>query len=140
MPYTTERMVEFSDTDMAGIMHFAAFFRYMESVEHEFFRSLGLSVYSEYDGQTISFPRVAAKCEFRSPAKCEDVLQAKLTVARLGTSSITYRIGFENAGTPVAEGEVTCVCCKIDHGKPPKSTPLPEQIADLLSPYVEPAA
>ncbi|HMO64742.1 MAG TPA: acyl-CoA thioesterase, partial [Verrucomicrobiota bacterium] len=26
------RRVEFSDTDMAGIMHFSAFFRYMKAV------------------------------------------------------------------------------------------------------------
>ena len=45
--FTTQRMVEFSDTDMAGIMHFASFFHYMESVEHEFIRSLGLSIYTD---------------------------------------------------------------------------------------------
>src|SRR3984893_8862096 len=46
-PYRTTRRVEFRDTDAAGIAHFSAFFFYMESVEHEFLRSLGLSVVSE---------------------------------------------------------------------------------------------
>jgi hypothetical protein len=32
----TER-VQFSETDMAGIVHFSNFFRYMERVEHAFF-------------------------------------------------------------------------------------------------------
>ena len=36
-------MVEFSQTDMAGIVHFANFFRMMESTEHEFFRTIGLN-------------------------------------------------------------------------------------------------
>ena len=40
----TSRRVEFCDTDMAGIVHFANFFRWMESAEVEFLRSLGLSV------------------------------------------------------------------------------------------------
>jgi len=35
------RRVEFSDTDMAGIVHYSNFFRYMETAEHAFFRSLG---------------------------------------------------------------------------------------------------
>jgi acyl-CoA thioester hydrolase len=45
-PYRTTRLVEFHDTDMAGIMHFASFFVYMESAEHELLRSMGLSVHS----------------------------------------------------------------------------------------------
>ena len=42
-PFRTTRLVEFHDTDMAGIMHFASFFHYMESAEHEFIRSLGFA-------------------------------------------------------------------------------------------------
>ena len=37
--FRTTRRVEFRDTDAAGIVHFSAFFFYMESVEHEFLRS-----------------------------------------------------------------------------------------------------
>ena len=47
MPYEfrCRQRVEFADTDMAGIVHFSNFFRYMERAEHEFLRSLGLSVH-----------------------------------------------------------------------------------------------
>ena len=89
-PFHTSRFVEFADTDMAGIMHFSAFFRYMEAAEHELLRSLGFSVYSEIDGDVVSFPRVAASCEFHSPARCEDVLDIDVTVRRVGTKSVTY--------------------------------------------------
>ena len=46
MPYEQRirRRVEFSETDMAGIVHYSNFFRYMEAAEHEFFRALGFSV------------------------------------------------------------------------------------------------
>src|SRR5262249_44013872 len=81
-PFHTTRLVEFSDTDMAGIMHFSAFFRYMEAAEHELLRSMGFSVYSEIDGHPVSFPRVAASCEYHSPAKCEDTLSIDVTVRR----------------------------------------------------------
>ena len=134
--FTTQRLVEFADTDMAGIMHFASFFHYMESVEHEFIRSLGLSVYAEINGQAISFPRVAAKCDFFSPAKCEDVLDAQLTVLKVGRTSVTYRIDFSLKSKPVATGEVTCVCCNIFHDRPPEAVPLPDEIKTLLAPFV----
>jgi acyl-CoA thioester hydrolase len=134
--YTTQRMVEFADTDMAGIMHFASFFHYMEPVEHEFIRSLGMSVYSQINGQSISFPRVSAKCEFKSPAKCEDVLDARLVLTRIGRSSLSYQIDFSRMGQPVARGEVTCVCCHIYHDRPPESTPLPDEFLKVLTPFL----
>jgi hypothetical protein len=34
--FKIRRIVEFSDTDMAGIVHHAVFYRYMESAEHAF--------------------------------------------------------------------------------------------------------
>lgn len=126
------RLVEFSDTDMAGIMHFSAFFRYMEAAEHELLRSLGLSVYSEIDGAPISFPRVSAKCEYSSPARCEEVLDIDVHVRRVGTKSVTYGFIFRHEDRLVAEGEMTSVCCRVEHGHPPVSMPIPPSIGIKL--------
>ena len=41
--YTTTKKIEFSETDMAGLVHFSNYFRYMEVAERDFFESLGLS-------------------------------------------------------------------------------------------------
>ena len=130
--FHTSRMVEFSDTDMAGIMHFSAFFRYMEAAEHELLRSMGFSVYSEIDGDVVSFPRVAAKCEFHSPARCEDVLDIDVAVRRVGTKSVTYGFAFSQKGRDVATGEMTSVCCRVPHGEPPVSIPIPNAVAAKL--------
>jgi acyl-CoA thioester hydrolase len=131
-PFHTTRLVEFSDTDMAGIMHFSAFFRYMEAAEHELLRSMGFSVYLEIDGHPVSFPRVAASCEYHSPARCEDVLAIDVTIQRVGEKSVTYGFAFSDAGRGVATGEMTSVCCRVDHGKLPVSMPIPKAIADKL--------
>jgi len=113
-------------------MHFSAFFRYMEAVEHELLRSLGLSVYAEIDGVPVSFPRVAASCEFRSPARCEDVLEIEVTVRRVGTKSVTYGFHFTDEGRDVASGEMTSVCCRVEHGGQPESMAIPEVLANKL--------
>jgi len=131
-PFHTTRLVEFADTDMAGIMHFASFYRYMESAEHELLRSLGLSVYSEVGGVPITFPRVAASCEFHSPARCEDVLEIDVTVERVGTKSVTYRFAFSIKGRDVATGMMTSVCCRVPHGGEPVSMPIPDEVAAKL--------
>ena len=130
-PFRTTRRVEFSDTDAAGIAHFAAFFRYMEQAEHELLRSVGLSV---HDHTTkIGWPRVSAKCDYRSAARFEDVLEIAVSIARLGEKSVTYACRFTRGGQEIAAGEITSVCCRIaDHG-PPQSMPIPETFRAKLS-------
>jgi 4-hydroxybenzoyl-CoA thioesterase/acyl-CoA thioester hydrolase len=132
MPFHTSRMVEFADTDMAGIMHFSAFFRYMEAAEHELLRELGFSVYTEIDGDVVTFPRVAASCEFHSPARCEDVLDIDVTITRVGAKSVTYAFQFTQHGRDVATGQMTSVCCRVPHGENPIPIPIPGAVAEKL--------
>ncbi len=136
-PFRTHRLVEFADTDMAGIAHFSAFFRWMEAAEHELLRSLGLSVYTKLDdGMVISFPRVGAECDYHSPARCEDLLAIDVSVSKIGTTSLSYAFRFSIEGTVIAEGRLTCVCCQILPGERPKPTPLPEEIAEGLRSFL----
>jgi 4-hydroxybenzoyl-CoA thioesterase/acyl-CoA thioester hydrolase len=130
--FVTSRRVEFSDTDAAGIMHFAAFFRMMEQAEHELLRSVGLSVVAHDGVGTISWPRVSAKCDFRSAANFEDLLQIEVRIIRLGAKSVTYAHRFVKDGQELATGEITAVCCRIQDNKPPESMPIPAAIAEKL--------
>jgi acyl-CoA thioester hydrolase len=136
-PFRTTRLVEFHDTDMAGIMHFASFFHYMESAEHELLRSTGFSINSTFEGQTLSFPRVAVACEFRSPARCEDLLDIAIRISRLGKKSVTYEFTFTHAGRDVAQGEITAVCCRVDPGRPLESVAIPSVLVEKLKQYVD---
>jgi len=135
-PFHTSRLVEFHDTDMAGIMHFASFFVYMESAEHELIRSLGMSIHSIVEDEHISFPRVHASCDYSSPARCEDVLDIAIAVTRLGTKSVTYEFRFTRDGHQIAAGTMTSVCCRVTPGKPPLSRPIPPEMAEGLKAYV----
>src|SRR5215467_15146206 len=88
-PFRTTRRVEFVDTDMAGIVHFSNFFRWMESAEVEFLRSLGLSVALPWEGEELGFPRVSAACDFLKPVRFEDVLQITVRLEKIGRKSLT---------------------------------------------------
>ena len=122
------RRVEFADTDMAGIVHFSRFFVFMEATEHAFLRSLGLSVHLERDGQTISWPRLAAACDYRRPVRFEDELEISLHIERLGNKSVTYGVAFEHEGEAVADGTLTAACCLCDPGVPLRAIPIPDFI------------
>ena len=111
-PFTTTRRVEFADTDMAGIMHFSNFFRFMESAETAFLRDRGLSVAWEEGGRRYGFPRVSAACDYAAPARFGDELTIAVTVEKVGTKSVTYRYDFARGGVPVAVGRMTAVYCR----------------------------
>ena len=136
MPFRTTRRVEFRDTDMAGIMHFSAFFTTLESVEHEFLRSLGLSVVMEDDGGPLGWPRVSASCDFRGAVKFEDVIDIDLTIARLGEKSVTYSFIVESGGRRIAEGKLVAACCRLQPDRGLKAIPIPSHVADKLRPYL----
>ncbi len=144
-PFRTTRRVEFSDTDAAGIMHFSAFFRFMEQAEHDLLRSLDLSVVmvdevAKAGGGKLSWPRVHADCDFRSPAHYEDVLDIEVTIGRLGEKSASYNFRFSHGGKELATGEITSVCCRIIAGQPPQSVEIPAWFRAKLLPFVVTAA
>jgi len=134
--FITSRHVEFSDTDAAGMMHFVAFFRMMEQAEHDLLRSVGLSVVMHDANGKISWPRVAARCDFQAAARFEDLLQIEVHIARLGERSITYAHRFLRDGALLASGEITAVCCRIREGELPQSMPIPAAFVEKLHAFV----
>lgn len=129
------RRVEFSDTDMAGIMHYSNFFRYMEAAEHAFFRSMGMSIFTP--GGELGWPRVHADCDFKHPLRFEDEVEIRLLVREKREKSIVYAFTFrklnEQPAKEVARGTlaVACVKCHEPGGKM-RGIPIPKAIADKI--------
>ncbi len=133
--FQTRRRIEFSDTDMGGIVHFARFFVFMEWAEHEFLRSLGIAPgsFEDSEGRRIAWPRVAATCEYLSPARFGDDLDIFLRVVRKGRSSLSYGFDILNGETTVARGKVSVVYCQIDApGGSLKPVAIPAELAGLI--------
>jgi YbgC/YbaW family acyl-CoA thioester hydrolase len=131
--FETTRRVEFHDTDMAGIVHFANFFRYMESAEHAFLRSIGHPIHEKVGEAVIGWPRVNASCDYRSPARFGDVLTVRVTLEEIRTRAVRYGFAFhvDPDGDPVAAGTITAVCVEMrDDGI--KAVPIPEEIREGL--------
>src|SRR5262245_43194292 len=129
------RRVEFSETDMAGIVHYSNFFRYMETAEHEFFRSLGFSVVTRQVDPPVGWPRVHAECDYQHPLHFEDEVEIRLLVSEKRSKSLSYQFQFRklNASPPfeVARGSLTVVCVTHQHGKMSPAT-IPKAIADHI--------
>jgi len=132
-PFRTTRRVEFGDTDMAGIAHFANFFRYMESAETDFLHSLGLSVSWTAGGERYGFPRVSVGCDFKRPVRFEDVLHIAVTVEEVGRKSVRYRFDFTRGGEEVAVGRITAVYCRHTPDRGVESLEIPPNVRSKLT-------
>jgi YbgC/YbaW family acyl-CoA thioester hydrolase len=110
------RCVEFSDTDMAGIMHYSNYFHFMETTEHAFFRSLGFSIFTDKVESSVAWPRVHARCDFKAPLYFEDEVEIHLLVSEKKPKALSYLFKFRklNASPPVevARGALTVVCVR----------------------------
>lgn len=127
--FVYHRRVQFAETDMAGIVHFSNYYRYMEEAEHGYLRSIGLSVMMTLpDGTVIGWPRVRSSCNYMAPARYQDEIEIHVNVSRKGVKSLTLDFEFWRAGTQLAKGSLKTVCCIIAHGEELKSIPIPPEM------------
>lgn len=132
--FRTTRRVEFADTDLGGIVHFARFFVFMETAEHELLRSLGTSVHvTGDDGRVVGWPRVEARCEYLAPLHFGELVEIVLRVARKGARSMTYEAEFHARGRLCARGRMTSVCCVLNDPRGLRPIPIPEPLASRLA-------
>ncbi len=122
------RRVEFNETDMAGIVHFANFYRYMEEAEHAFFRSLNLSIMErDEEGAIVGWPRVSCSANYKAPAFFEDVLEIELVIERRGVKSLSWAITVRRGETLICTGRMKTVCCRFAKGEAMVSVEIPPQ-------------
>ncbi len=140
--FTCRRRIEFAETDMAGIVHFSAFFRFMEEAEAAFWRSLGGSMFVREGPAPYGWPKVRVSCEYLAPVCFEDVLETRLTVAEVGGRSLRFTFLFSRCPSEteapeqeVARGEVKVACVPIrpGGGGAMKAIPIPEAIREKLA-------
>jgi acyl-CoA thioester hydrolase len=130
------RRVEFSDTDMAGIVHYSNFFRYMETAEHGFFRHLGYSVVMSHFEPPVGWPRVNAQCEYRQPLRFEDEVEIHMLVSDKKSKSLSYIFKFRKLNGPspieVARGSLTVVCVTKNADGTMSAVHIPKEFADKI--------
>ena len=128
--YRFTRRVEFADCDMAGIMHFSNFFRFMESAEHAFYRAVGISLHEQVQGKFIGWPRVSASCDFAKPLRFGDEVEVQVLLKEIGEKSMTYTFIFRKPKEEeeIARGMFTVVCaCQEIPGGNFEPIPIPKE-------------
>ena len=126
--FILRRRVQFYETDVAGIVHFSWFFRYMEEAEHALWREAGLSIHPPES--ELGWPRVAASFEFQRALRFEDEVDIHLRIADITQKTIRYECVVTKDDQQVASGTMTIACVR----KTPmmRAVEIPEEIATRL--------
>ena len=115
--------VAWVDTDAGGRIHFSNAFRWAELAETALVRD-ALSL-----NEWANFPRKHVHAEFLKVLRFDDEIEVRLTVERLGRTSITYAWTISKDGEAHVVGGHTVV--HVDReGKP---APLPDEVRAALS-------
>jgi len=136
--FKCERRVEFSETDMAGVVHFTQFLKYMEYAEHAFFNSLGLSVYQKLDGAYYGWPKLKVECGFEKPLRFEDRVSIHLLVEEKTSKCLTFKCTiFRITGAGQAErvgaGIIKTICVEFGpNGEKLGATQMPKPVDDAI--------
>jgi len=91
------------DTDAGGRIHFTAAFRWAEAAELGLYRALGLIE------RVPHLPRRHVEADYHRVLVFEDEIDLTLTVASVGTRSVTYAWRIEHDGELAIEGRHTVV-------------------------------
>ena len=121
--------MQFYETDMAGIVHFSWFFRYLEEAEHAMWREAGVSIAG---GLGVAWPRVAASFEFHRPLRFEDEFEVHLRIVAKDARTIGYEGIITKGDDRIATGRMTIKCVSKAPNGPMRSVDMPPAIDSLF--------
>jgi acyl-CoA thioester hydrolase len=128
--YRYSRLVQFADTDLAGVVHFTWIAKYMEEAEHALWRAAGLSIAPA--GSPLRYPRVSITIDFKAPLYFEETVEDHVTVTAMSRRAISYAHTLTRGDTIIATGTMTAVCVRQEAGGM-QAADLPDEVRAKLS-------
>lgn len=121
--------VYYEDTDLAGIVYYANYLKYIERGRTEYVREAGIDQVRLKANEGIVFAVRRIEADYIAPAKFDDLLDVVTQVESMTGARIIMRQGIERAGEVVFEALVTLVALS-ENGRPAR---LPAEIRQTLS-------
>ena len=106
--------VYYEDTDLAGIVYYANYLKFIERGRTEALREAGVDQNRLKDERGIVFVVVRVTADWRRPAVFDDLLTVETRLARLGGASVDMAQRVLRGGETLFEAEVRMACMGRD--------------------------
>ncbi len=121
--------VYYEDTDAAGIVYYANYFRFLERGRTEFLRSLGHDQHALMQ-EGIAFAVRSASAEFLKPARLDDLLTVETAIAALGRAQLSFAQRIMRGHELLLDAKIRIACIDPAAGRP---VPMPRVLHQQLS-------
>ena len=121
--------VYYEDTDMAGIVYYANYLRFIERARSDWVRGMGIDQMAmKADGVVFAVRRLEA--DYIAPAQFDDVLEVRTRLATATPARMVLEQGVWRDDEEIFRASVTIVCIAAS-GKPAR---LPAKLRLMQSP------
>ncbi len=114
MTHTHAVRVYYEDTDLAGIVYYANYLKFIERARTEWVASLGVDQVALRAGDGIVFAVRRVEADYLRPAKFADDLVVETTVQALGGARIVLEQVIHRGDERIFASVVTLVCLTED--------------------------
>lgn len=136
MKHLVKKRVRFGHCDPAEIVYYPRYFEWFhDAFEAMFEPAVGRSYAELIRTYGIGYPAVQVVCDYRAPARWDDLIEIEIFLSRISQKSATfeYRVRKEDVLLATASVKVACMDMKTK-----KSAAMPTEIFDALKAYVHP--
>jgi acyl-CoA thioester hydrolase len=123
-----EHRVRWAEVDPQAIVFNANYFVFVDHAATEYFRAVGM-MWDDTLKAGFDFFTVNANCNFRNPARLDELIQIGFRCKRFGTSSVDYVFGIFRGDELLADGTMTYVCADDETRRP---IPLPDHYTSRI--------
>ncbi len=122
--------VYYEDTDLAGVVYYANYLRYLERGRSEMLRALGIDQRAMREEAGLVFVVRRLAVDYLAPARFDDLLEVHTRITALGGASAVMAQEVVRHGTALLRAEVQ-VACMDAAGRPRR---LPAGVRARLAP------
>jgi 4-hydroxybenzoyl-CoA thioesterase len=134
-PFVFRRAVRFDEIDAAGFVFYAKLVAFAhEGLERMLEARMPGGYASFVVGRKIGLPCVHLEGDFSGPLRFGDTIEVSMSVARFGTSSVTFDVRVQRVGGMLCAKLVYVVACSDLTA--PRATPLPADLRAALQAHV----
>ncbi len=116
-PFRHPARVHYVDTDQGGVVHHAAYLRFLEGARIELMRAHGID-YRRFEIEVgKALPVVEARVRYKKPARFDDLLAVETWVGVVNRAKIRFDSRIWRGEELLCDAEITCACVLLSESR-----------------------
>jgi acyl-CoA thioester hydrolase len=109
-PFTWTVRVYYEDTDTGGVVYYANYLKFFERARTEWLRAAGFEQQKLAVEEGLQFVVARIECDYRRPARLDDVIALDVRVVQAGRVSVTFEQTARRGDEVLATARVRAGC------------------------------